>query len=208
MKKEQFKYPEAQAGVIDGFYKEIFYDGEYDRYGAKVESGDVVIDCGAFVGMFSHFAMLKGAKQVYSIESNKSHYDCLVENTKHIPQIKTYNGLVGDKRNETNNYNVERVMDENNIQYVDFLKMDIEGSEFPALMNMGDEVMCRVRKWAIEFHVGWTKNQIKWEHGVDFDGHKASKLLYIMDKFTRNGFKLGYEHIHKKYNIVMLYAWK
>jgi len=29
-----------------------------------------------------------------------------------------------------------------------------------------------------------------------------------MEKFTRNGFKLAYEQIHKKYNIVMLYAWR
>ena len=131
MELSEFKYPIEQKGVLDDFYREIFFEKEYDRYGAKVEEGDVVIDFGAFVGMFSHFAL-----------------------------------------------------------------------------NMPDKTMCKVRKWAIEFHLDWVNDGNKWSHGADFDGHKTSKLLFIMEKFTRNGFSLAYEQIHKKYNIVMLYAWR
>jgi hypothetical protein len=105
-------------------------------------------------------------------------------------------------------YNVERIMDENNLATVDYLKMDIEGHEYTSLINMSDETMQRVRKWAIEVHLEWVNDGNEWSHGADFDGHRVSKLLYIMEKFTRNGFKLAYEQIHKGYNIVMLYAWK
>jgi hypothetical protein len=119
---------------------------------------------------------------------------------------------VSDQRDDMVNpglYNVERIMDENNLATVDYLKMDIEGHEYTSLINMSDETMGRVSKWAIEVHLTWSGDKTSWDKtGVDFDGHQTSKLLYIMEKFTRNGFKLAYEHIHKGYNIVMLYAWR
>ena len=211
MELSKFTYPIEQIGVVDDFYREIFFEGEYDRYGAKVEPGDVVIDFGAFVGMFSHFALTKGAKQVYAVEGEQLHYECLKANVAETNQIKPYWGWVSDRRDDMVNpglYNVERIMDENNLSTVDYLKMDIEGHEYTSLINMSDETMRRVRKWAIEIHLEWSGDSNVWTHGADFDGHRVSKLLYIMEKFTRNGFKLAYEHIHKEYNIVMLYAWK
>ena len=211
MELSKFTYPIEQIGVIDDFYREIFFEGEYDRYGAKVEPGDVVIDFGAFVGMFSHFALTKGAKQVYAVEGEQLHYECLKANVAETNQIKPYWGWVSDRRDDMVNpglYNVERIMDENNLSTVDYLKMDIEGHEYTSLINMSDETMRRVRKWGIEIHLEWSGDGNVWTHGADFDGHRTSKLLYIMEKFTRNGFKLAYEHIHKGYNIVMLYAWK
>jgi hypothetical protein len=211
MELSKFTYPIEQIGVVDDFYREIFFEGEYDRYGAKVEPGDVVIDFGAFVGMFSHFALTKGAKQVYAVEGEQLHYECLKANVAETNQIKPYWGWVSDRRDDMVNpglYNVERIMDENNLSTVDYLKMDIEGHEYTSLINMSDETMRRVRKWAIEVHLEWVNDGNEWSHGADFDGHRVSKLLYIMEKFTRNGFKLAYEQIHKGYNIVMLYAWK
>jgi hypothetical protein len=207
MNKKLFKCPEGQEALAESFYDEIFHDGEYDRYGARVEPNNIVVDFGAYVGMFSQFAVSKGAKQVYCVEANPIHYECLVENTKHTPNIKPHLGTVSDRRNETGEYNLERIMDENNIQNVDYVKVDIEHWEYPLLINMSDELMSGVSKWAIEFHFKWSDEGTKWGTPM-FDGHKTSKLLYIMDKFTRNGFKLAYEHIHKKYNIAMLYAWK
>jgi hypothetical protein len=212
MELSKFKYPIEQQGVVDDFYREIFFEGEYDRYGAKVEEGDVVIDFGAFVGMFSHFALTKGAKQVYAVEGEQSHYECLEANVANTNQIKPYWGWVSDRRDDMVNpglYNVERIMDENNLTCVDYLKMDIEGHEYTSLINMSDETMQRVRKWAIEVHLDWSDDKTSWgKTGMDFDGHKTSKLLYIMEKFTLNGFSLAYEQIHKDYNLVMLYAWR
>ena len=207
MNKEFFKCPEGQEALAGAFYDEIFHEREYDRYGAKVEPGDIVIDFGAYVGMFSQFAVSKGAKQVYCVEADPTHYECLIENTKHTPNIKPHLGLVSDRRDKPNEYNLERIMDENNLQHVDYVKVDIENWEYPLLINMGDEVMSRVDKWAIEFHLQWSNDGNKWGHPM-FDGHNVSKVLHVMERFTRAGLKLGYEHIHKGYNIVMLYAWR
>ena len=100
MKKELFKYPKGQREISESFYNEIFTEHEYDRYGAKVEAGDVVIDCGAFIGHFTHFALTKGAKHVYSFEANEEHYNCLVENTKFVPQVDATMGVVSDIQDE------------------------------------------------------------------------------------------------------------
>jgi len=210
----QFKYKPSDEGVIEGFYNEIWFEHEYDRHGLKIEPGDIVFDLGAFIGMFSQYAISQGAKHVYCVEADRSRFEYLTQNINNTP-ITPYLAHVSDRwyvgdRNDDDNpehYNVERLMAENNLTEVDFVKMDIEGWEYVSLINMKNEVMRSCKKWAIEVHLDWTNEErVGWEHGTDFDGHKASKLLYIMDKFTRNGFKLGYEHIHKEYNIVMLYA--
>jgi len=218
MELNKFKYPLGDEGNVGNFYREIFFENEYNRHGVGVEPGDVVFDLGAYVGMFSHYALTKGAKHVYTIEADRIRYNCLVENTKDYPQITTYIAHVSDRttKGDTSNddnpehYNVEKLMTENNLTTVDFVKMDIEGWEYPSLINMSDKTMSSIRKWAIEIHFDYVSanKQIRWEHGVDFDGHKVSKLLYIMDKFTRNGFKLAYEQIHNDYGIAMLYAVK
>lgn len=214
MELSEFKFPSGSEGIVNDFYNEIWFEHEYDRHGLKIESGDIVFDLGAFVGMFSQYAVSQGAKHVYCVEADRSRFEYLIQNINNAP-ITPYLAHVSDRwyegdRNDDNNpehYNVERLLEENNLTGVDFIKMDIEGWEYASLINMKDDVMRRARKWAIEVHLDWTKDkQIQWEHGVDFDGHKVSKLLYIMDKFTRNGFKLAYEHVHKHYNIVMLYA--
>jgi hypothetical protein len=55
MELNKFKYPESDANVVEDFYREIWHENEYDRY-FKINIGDYVIDCGAFIGMFSLYA--------------------------------------------------------------------------------------------------------------------------------------------------------
>ncbi len=52
MDLNKFIYPESDKNVVDDFYREIWHENEYDRY-FKINHGDKVIDCGAFIGMFS-----------------------------------------------------------------------------------------------------------------------------------------------------------
>lgn len=207
--KKDFKYPTKQEGVINDFYNEIFLEEEYHRHGSKVKPGDVVIDCGAFIGMFSFFALEKGASKVYSFESEESHYSCLQENTKKTPQITPFHGFIDDKHNPSEKlYNIQGIIDDNNLKSIDFVKMDIEHHEYPVLINMSNKTLNLVNRWAIEIHLDWENDGKKYSHGSDFDGHKTSKLLYIMDKFSTNGFSLAYERPHVDYNLAMLYAWK
>ena len=206
MKKELFKYPDFDK--IDDYYKEIFYDNEYNRHGAKIQAGDVCIDLGAHVGIFSHHALTRGASEVYSIEIDPERYKCLVENTNQYQEIKPFLGEVSDRHNGENLHSIEGIIKDYNLPSVDFVKMDIEGAEYPVLINIKNSTLNRVKKWVIEFHLSRLDSDKKWSHGQDFHSHNTSKLLYIMDKFSTNGFSVSLEHIHKKYSIMMLYAWK
>jgi hypothetical protein len=145
---------------------------------------------------------------VYSVEINPETYKCLVENTKSNPEIKTFLGKVSDRHDGKNLYSIEGIIKDNNLKCVDFVKMDIENSEYPVLINIKPSTLNKVKKWAIEIHLKWNEDGIEWSHGYDFHSHDTSKLLYIMDKFSSNGFSIALEHIHKQYNIMMLYAWK
>ena len=209
MRVEDFKYPIEQKGVINDFYNEIFIQEEYHRHGSKVQAGDIVLDCGAFIGMFSHFAIQKGASKVYSVESAPSHYNSLIENVKKTPQITPIHGFISDRHDPLKKlYNIQGIIDNNKLSHIDFVKMDIEHNEYPVLINMKTATLNRVKKWAIEIHLDWKNDGKKYSHGSDFDGHKTSKLLYIMNKFSTNGFSIAFERPHDFYQLGQLYAWK
>ena len=205
MELNKFKYPESDANVVEDFYREIWHENEYDRY-FKINHGDKVIDCGAFIGMFSLYARDKGASQIIAIEADKQRYEYLKQNCNNAP-VTPLNRCINDN-DADGSISIETLLNRMGWDKADMLKMDIEGYEYQTLINMEDEMMQRVRKWGIEVHLDWSDSKQQWSHGMDFDGHNVSKLLFIMEKFTRNGFKLAYEQIHKDYNIVMLYAWK
>ena len=106
---------------------------------------------------------------------------------------------------------IETILNTMGWDKVEMVKMDIEGWEWAVLLNMSDETMKRVDKWAIEVHIGWNEQQDPtiWDgHGYDLSSHYLSKLVYVMERFSKNGFKLNYERTHKDYDIAMLYAYK
>lgn len=47
---------------------------------------------------------------------------------------------------------LDRLMEENNIDYIDILKIDIEGSEYEILPNISDECYSKIRQITVEFH--------------------------------------------------------
>src|SRR5689334_25347188 len=48
----------------------------------QVHEGDVVLDCGAHVGVFTHFALQRGASKVVAIEPDPVNLECLRRNLK------------------------------------------------------------------------------------------------------------------------------
>ena len=73
---DDFYYFEDQdPNWILGLKKEIWEDQEYTRYGLDIKKGDIVLDCGANVGVFSKFALNKGAQHVYSFECDPSVFE-------------------------------------------------------------------------------------------------------------------------------------
>ena len=193
---KNFICPIGQEDITKIFYKEIVLENEYSRFDIKVKSGDIVLDCGAFVGIFTQDALDKGASYVYSFECNPDHYKCLKQNIT-SSNATLILGYITD-RYEVEHYNFDRILKEFNLTHIDFAKIDIEGWEYPLLLNMPDDTMKKINKWAIEFHM------FDWNNNPEY----LQKMLSIIEKFSKNGFRINYEHIHKEWNVSMMYAIK
>jgi len=60
---------------------------DYERLGCTINPGDVVVDIGANIGMFSRWAHLRGASRIISFEPMSLTFSCLVDNLKGIAEF-------------------------------------------------------------------------------------------------------------------------
>jgi tRNA G37 N-methylase Trm5 len=202
MKFEDFKLGSSwnidDVSTFRNFYNEIWQGGEYDRFGVSVTEGDVVVDLGASIGLFSQYANSKGASKIYAFECIEERYELIKENCKYSPNITPILGLVGSDSYGTN-YNLQRIFDDLQLNTVDFMKVDIEGFEYDFILSTSDYLLNKVSKWAIEVHIwGMYRN----------DTTEYIKLLEVMERFSKNGFKISVEKIHKNTVLYMLYITK
>ena len=194
-----FFAPQSHINVIlneqinrDRIY-DFFFDGRKDL---------TVLDAGANVGIFSVFCS-PSSKIVYAIEPTPSHFFILKEVTEPFSNIKPINCAIWNKDEPikfyvvdfnttsnnaimpSNNYvtvtgkRIQTLIQENNIQHLDLIKMDIEGSEF---MVIDDELLEYlypiVDNWFLEVHAFSP-------HCNNFDHCRS-----IMDNiFKRHGYK-------------------
>ena len=130
-----------------------------------VHRGDVVLDCGANIGVFTREALAAGAKLVVAIEPAPDNLECLRRNMEHdikAGRVIVYPKGVWDKdemltlRVDPKNSaadtfviqreglqdsvklpltTIDKMVDELKLERADFIKMDIEGAEPRALMG-------------------------------------------------------------------------
>lgn len=145
---------------VGGFrtYNEVYHARIYERMGGPKE-GDIVLDLGAYVGMFSHRASnLVGEKgKVIAIEPNNDNVLMVRENLKELPNVHVLNVAVSDVSGEcklyispnsachsivhpdSDNYDtvpsmtVDYIVEKLKLPKVDFIKIDIEGAGMMAL---------------------------------------------------------------------------
>ncbi|OPZ92213.1 MAG: hypothetical protein BWY74_01687 [Firmicutes bacterium ADurb.Bin419] len=134
-----------------------------DQYaGHRIQEGDIVFDCGAQIGMFSLLASKQGAKSVYAFEPYKPNVVCLEKLMRLDKQINvipfavgnfngmsrftindesTGSGFVSDNgEHEVLVYRIDDVVSEFKIDKVNFIKMDVEGSELSALEGAAETI--------------------------------------------------------------------
>jgi FkbM family methyltransferase len=153
------------APDIDTLAEELA-EQELTVYGDDVRPGDVVLDCGANVGVYTRKALTKGARIVVAIELAPETLVCLRRNFEREIQegsVIVYPKGVWDKdttlRLTTNAElsstadsvalnrgelgpevpltTIDKLVSELQLPRVDFIKMDIEGSESHALNGAG-----------------------------------------------------------------------
>lgn len=175
----------------ESVYEEIFVDRDYRVLDQYLKKADFVLDIGAHIGLFALYAMVLGAKQVWSYEPEERNFALLKKHLKEN-RIKGVNpknlAIVGgdDKKQfyvnedshnhsffaegEAKNVNqmqVGRLFDK--FEHCDVLKMDCEGMEFEIIEAMDQKQFSKVSTIYIEYH--------------EFrNGFEAAKLELILRK--------------------------
>lgn len=154
----------------------------YDVYNMNlIKSTDIVVDIGAQVGTFSILASKIVEGQVYAFEPTNENFDILNENIiqnkiTNITPIKkaifskscekkisicTCEGGAGshsfyDETSEKTETvictTLQDFMIRYNLEKIDFLKMDCEGSEYEILFNMPKDTLKKIKYISMEVH--------------------------------------------------------
>ena len=162
--KNNIKYKLRGRVADKTVLKEVWLKNMYNQFGVKVEDGDLVIDIGAHVGIFSTYAAENNKSgKIFSFEPFQDNFNRLKfhRDLNKKSNIKTLNyGIAGEngkkffyvnsKNSGGNSFikNVERKKEvkieaiklsdfckKEKIQKIDFLKIDCEGAEFEKFQN-------------------------------------------------------------------------
>jgi FkbM family methyltransferase len=183
---------------INLMYFEHIWGNDYDTY-YKVQPGDVVVDVGACVGLFTMRALQNGASKVYAIEPNKKYLRTLMSNaTEHAIDHKgcrvvPVHGAIGNTSRSTLNcygdqdgfplLRFKDFLEEYEIDHIDFLKIDCEGGEYDIFIEENlDFLKNKVRHMAVEFHLNcFREAPFEWisfrDHFIyNFHNEKTGKI--------------------------------
>jgi FkbM family methyltransferase len=159
----------------------IFLQEAYTPSYLPIEKNDIVVDIGANIGVFTVYAASKTQSLVYAVEpffdnftaleqniranrlknviplrfavSNTSGTELLVheEESQHH-QLKKVATSSRAKYVEVPSITLQDLMDNHQIQQIDFLKLDCEGAEGLILTSTSGRYLRNIRKIAMEFH--------------------------------------------------------
>lgn len=178
LKVKGCKYPiKIRCNTTDlGTLITSFWDKEYDFKMNKITNPEVIVDCGANIGLISIFYANKYPDaKIISIEPEESNYEMLEYNLKKYPNIQCFKGAVWSKEtnlkiiNENGDKNafivkelsessdiralsISAIMARYKLEKIDILKIDIEGSEKVLFENNSHEWLRFVKVLVIELH--------------------------------------------------------
>lgn len=168
---------------------EIWVDRCYTPENFQIQDDDVVVDVGSNIGSFSVYAaQLAKLGVVYSLEPVTSNFEILKQNLNLnkirncIPIKKALTGSSGKREifvqmNDTSMHSfynpkgiAEKVLVDTlslddfmriyHIEFIDFLKMDCEGSEYEILYNTNESIFEKIGKISMECHPLYGRNSI------------------------------------------------
>ena len=190
VKRDKFQIQMTGENVISGI-REIWIRDVYLQNGLlKIPENGIVVDLGANIGNFTLLALASGCQKVIAVEPNKNLNDAFnkqikINNFQSKVELQRY--FIGGKtdlqkqmllREENSGaefISAREFVNRNNLDRIDFLKCDIEGSEYELLNN--DNILFKNSKnVAIEIH-----------------GDKNKR-----EEFIKKLKKLGFEILHSK----------
>lgn len=149
--------------LLDLVY-EIFVKNVYCRQVA-IGDDDIVVDIGANVGVFTLYAAHRTSGEIFSVEPVPQLVTGLERNLQlnglrnvhvHCCALGGSDGILdlGSWGGTAPIISLQRFMDENHLEKIDFLKMDCEGAEGDIFQLTPPAYLKRIRKIALEFHDG------------------------------------------------------
>ena len=207
-------------GGLAILYDEFFSRQDY-RWWYEVHPGDVVVDIGGCIGMFTCLALDSGASKVFTVEPNPSLAKTILENAsvhifnKKVSPVTIINKAIGshtsflkyvfgnsfpnaeltqEEFNSIELISFKELIKQYDIKRIDYLKIDCEGGEFDILTTENlDFIKNNVKHIAVEFHIG------AFEDGPEkFNIFKET----FLSQFDKNKIKfLNSEDYEKTYNI-------
>lgn len=160
-------------------YNEIAVKKLYEKF-HEVEEGDVVVDLGANVGLFTYTLKDRKPAHVYCVEPSNSLIPAIANNTSKLSfpvTICNYGitSISGDKPiTETDwiygnhgsttfkSKTFKEFIAENNIDHIDFFKIDCEGGEYDIFTEENYEFLTKnVGYISGEWHLGGLENGIE-----------------------------------------------
>ncbi len=193
---------------IQYILNEIYCLNYYNNDFLYVEEGDIVIDIGFNYGLFSLQALDNNAKKIIGFEPNTKLVKWFNENIKddridlHEVAISNKNGFTSfyeseyfgkstiysdiNEKDTKESYivrviNFNEFIKTNNIDKIDYLKIDCEGGEYDIIESIPNEYLKNnIRKIAVEFH-----------HKID-----NPRVINLFNKLDDCGFEIKkhYEH--------------
>lgn len=136
----------------------------------------IIVDLGACLGEFSNeMDNLYKVKKSILVEANPTNFNKINKKENYVLYNKIIHSKSGDKinfledpkspYNGTTMFNyfnpvkhvietisLEDIIKENDIDYIDILKIDIEGGEYDLMSNLSDEIFNKIGQITIEFH--------------------------------------------------------
>jgi len=174
-------------------YYEFFNRKTYDWW-YEVKEGDICLDIGSCIGMFTCLALDKGASKVYAVEPNPTLLRTTMKNAfPHIcnreqSPVIPINAFIGtDRGNAFGAFDESQVpslsfmelIEKYNIDYIDYLKIDCEGGEYDILTKENLEwIKANVKHMVVEVHIDTVENseekfrQFRKDFLYDFEDYK------------------------------------
>jgi FkbM family methyltransferase len=200
--------------------KEEFFNSDKNVYETvfEVEENDVVMDIGASIGPWSYQLKDRNVEHLYVIEPSKTQSITLLKNIDgipytYIPNVISDNDLViAESFGDSANHEIVKaktfmqIIEENNIEKIDFLKTDCEGGEYEVFKV---ENICwlkeNMKKCAGEWHLNSPKSKKQFREFRDvflriFPNHKVYSVDGIDIKWD-----LWNEHFIEFYNEVIIH---
>ncbi|MEP6683081.1 MAG: FkbM family methyltransferase [Parafilimonas sp.] len=190
---------------------QVFYEKQYDLYGVDFPYAKRIIDGGANIGCASvYFSMRFPEAKIIAIEPEKNNFELLKKNVAFYKNIQCLQAGIWDKNeklsltnpeggaaefmfdnnsnldNTINGITIPAIIDSQNWDDVDILKLDIEGAEKEVFTSSDLSWLKKVKLLIIELHdrykEGCTKTVFEALNQFNYDAHFHHENIFIFFK--------------------------